>query len=210
MKKLLPILFFAFLYTGVLAQSNPQLLTFPIELKYFKAEKTAQKIRLNWLAPCQVSEATFEIQHSADSRNFSTLFSLTADQARCAEPFEFTDPVVRSGKNFYRIRMSTASNLSLNSFTVAVVNNAEEFALNALLPSAVQSNAVLSISSGSAKQLTMVINSINGKQVEQKQFNVLPGTNEILLNLNSIQKGVYILSVYANGKERKTLQFVKQ
>jgi len=61
--------FFSALFIYILAanaQINNDITTFPISLKYFQAKKSIQGNQLQWLAPCITTEATFEIQHSAD------------------------------------------------------------------------------------------------------------------------------------------------
>lgn len=192
------------------AQSNDPFLVFPIELKYLQAQKTSQSNLLKWLAPCQTSEATFEIQHSTDNRNFKVLESINADQLRCTQPFDFTDLQRREGTNYYRIRMITPSNTFAHSFTVAVLNAGSGFELNALLPSLVNTNAVLSISSAESDRLQLYMTDLTGKRYSMQQYQVQSGTNQIQLQLTALPAGSYVLTA-VNGKgDQRTLRFLKQ
>lgn len=208
-RSLTAILFFFTAVTGF-AQANDPFLVFPIELKFFQAQKTTQSNVLRWLAPCTTNEATFEIQHSTDNRTFKILHSITANQARCAEPFDYTDLQRREGTNYYRIKLITPGNTSVNSFTVAVLNSSKGFELNALLPSLVQSTAILSISSAENDLLELSITDISGKRYTVLQQQLQPGTNQVQLNLQSLPAGQYIL-IAMNGKnDHRQLRFLKQ
>ncbi len=192
------------------AQATDPYLVFPIELKFFQASITGQQNTLRWLAPCITNEATFEVQHSTDNKNFSVLTTITADQARCREPFDYTDAVRRSGNNYYRIRLITPANTSVHSFTVVVLNKASGFELNALLPSLVTTTATLSISSATKDRLAITVTDINGRQFLVQQQELLPGTNQVQLNLQGLPAGQYFIKAINSKEEQKQLRFIKQ
>lgn len=210
MKTILSIIIcFVTAVTGF-AQSNDPFLVFPIELKYFQAQKTNQTNLLIWLAPCQTSEATFEIQHSTDNRNFKVLESINADQLRCTQPFDYTDLQRREGTNYYRIRMITPTNTFAHSFTVAVLNAGSGFEINALLPSLVKTNAVLSISSAESDRLQLYMTDLTGKRYSIHQYQMQPGSNQIQLQLSNLPAGSYVLTAINGKGDLRTLRFLKQ
>ncbi len=192
------------------AQANDPFLVFPIELKFFQAQKTNQYNVLRWLAPCTSDFAAFEVQHSSDNKTFTVLHSFTANQIRCAEPFDYTDLQRREGTNYYRIKLTTPANTSVNSFIVAVINASKGFALNALLPSLVQSTAVLSISSAETDRLQLTITDISGKRYTVLQEKIIAGTNQVQLNLQGLPSGQYVLQASNNKGEQQQLRFIKQ
>jgi len=192
------------------SQANDPFLVFPIELKFFQAQKTNQYNVLRWLAPCTSDFAAFEVQHSSDNKTFTVLHSFTANQIRCAEPFDYTDLQRREGTNYYRIKLTTPANTSVNSFIVAVINASKGFALNALLPSLVQSTAVLSISSAETDRLQLTITDISGKRYTVLQEQIIAGTNQVQLNLQGLPSGQYVLQARNNKGEQQQLRFIKQ
>lgn len=210
MKKTIVASLLLLLSVGVFAQTTDPYLVFPIELKFFKASISGQQNTLRWLAPCTTDEAMFEVQHSNDNKNFNILTTITADQARCREPFDYTDAVRRSGNNFYRIRLITPSNTSVHSFTVVVLNKASGFELNALLPSLVTTTATLSISSATKDRLVMTVTDLNGRQFLIQQQELLPGTNQVQLNLQRLPAGQYLIQAINSKEEQKLLRFLKQ
>lgn len=197
---------------GVFAQANTEPSVFPISLKYFEAKKNSQlnQNQLQWLAPCITSEATFEIQYSTDSRNFSTIHSITADQFRCTQPFIFLDAQQTQGNSYYRIKMTAGANQSINSFVVSVISKNNSFEINALLPSVVQANTILSISSPKNDAVQIMVVDVTGKKVLQVQQAILGGSNSIQFNFSKLSKGQYILSVTNRERIVKQVQFIKQ
>lgn len=210
MKTIITSIVFVVAATTGFAQATDAYLLFPIELKFFQASNKGQQNTLRWLAPCITNEATFEVQHSTDNKNFSVLTTITADQARCREPFDYTDAVRRSGNNYYRIRLITPANTSVHSFTVVVLNKANGFELNALLPSLVTTTATLSISSATKDRIAITVTDINGRQFLIQQQELLPGTNQLQLNLQALPAGQYFIKAVNGKEEQKQLRFIKQ
>ena len=203
------ILFFFAAVTGF-AQANDPFLIFPIELKFFQAQKTAQSNVLRWLAPCTSDFANFEVQHSTDNKNFTVLHNFTANQVRCADPFDYSDLQRREGTNYYRIKLTTPANTSVNSFTIAVLNSNKGFALNVLLPSLVQSSAVLSISSAETDRLQITITDISGNRYALRMEQVQAGSSQVQLNLRWLPAGQYVLQAANSKGDQQQLRFLKQ
>jgi hypothetical protein len=211
MKKFYFLFSALFIYTlAANAQTNNDFTTFPISLKYFQAKKSIQGNQLQWLAPCITTEATFEIQHSADGRNFLTIETITADQLRCTQPFDYFDLLRNEGTQYYRIKMIALSNVSINSFVVAVFNGSKGFELNAMLPSVVQSSASLNVSSAINDMLQLYVTDFTGKRHLILNKQVVSGNNRITLDFSVLPKGQYILNAINNDKDIKKIKFIKQ
>ena len=210
MKIIITSIVFVFTALTGFAQTTDPYLVFPIELKFFQASNAGQQNILRWLAPCTTDEATFEVQHSNDNKKFNILSTFTANQERCREPFDYIDAVRRSGNNYYRIRLITPANTSVHSFTVVVLNKASGFELNALLPSLVTTTATLSISSASKDRISLTVTDLNGRQFLVQQQELLPGTNQIQLQLQALPPGQYFMKAINSKEEQKQLRFLKQ
>jgi hypothetical protein len=210
MKSSIIIFCFVLLTFTATAQNNNSLTGFPIELRYFNAEKvTANSAVLRWLAPCQTSEATFEIQHSTDAINFTSIHILLADQQRCLQPFDFTDNRQLSGRNFYRIRLITPTNLSVNSFIIPVVSKGAAFELNSMWPSVVSSSAVLNFSSGKDEPVNFMITDINGRRMKSFARQVTTGNHQLQLDFSAFGTGHYIVTAFNSSNEKRIIRFQK-
>jgi Secretion system C-terminal sorting domain len=195
---------------AVSGQDNSNPITFPIQLRYLNAEKVSSNTTvIRWLAPCQTTDATFEVQHSTDAQNFSVVYSITANQQRCFEPFDFTDTRLLSGKNYYRIRLITPAKVSIHSYIIPVVSKGSGFELNSLWPSVITSSTVLNYSSGKDETTDFVIADINGRIIQSFSQKSKTGNNQLTLNISQYQPGYYVLQAVNAGKEKKIIRFQK-
>jgi hypothetical protein len=210
MKNLFLILTSFLATSSASSQSNADITTFPIELRYFNAQKQATNSTvLSWLAPCQTSDATFEIQSSIDSKNFTTINTITANQERCYQPFQFTDTRALGSKTFYRIRLITPSNLSIHSYIIPVISKESGFELNSLWPSQVLNTAVLNFSSGNDEQVSFHITDLNGRKLKSISQQVKSGNNQVVLDFSQFSFGQYFIQAVTSRNEQRVLRFQK-
>ena len=76
----------------------------PVRLSYLDGNRNGNSNQLNWAVSCFLDYANFEIQSSANGLNYYTIHTFQADQTRCRQPFNYSDPQP-SGKFYYRIRV---------------------------------------------------------------------------------------------------------
>jgi Secretion system C-terminal sorting domain len=192
------------------AQTIDPITTFAIELRYFNATKASNNtVVLRWLAPCQTSGATFEIQHSGNARNFSTVHTVTATQERCLEPFDYSDLRLLTGTNFYRIRLITPANYSISSYIIPVVGKGATFEINSLWPNVITSTAMLNFSSGTDDRVHFVITDMNGKRMKTFTEQAKTGNNQLQINLTTFNAGFYTIQAINSKKEKSVLRFQK-
>jgi hypothetical protein len=210
MKKLLLWIAAMIGYSAVNAQDQINITTFPIQLRYLNAEKlNSNSVIIRWLAPCQTTDATFEVQHSTDAQNFSVVYTITANQERCFQPFDFTDTRLLSGKNYYRIRLITPANVSIHSYIIPVTSKGGGFELNSLWPSVITGSTVLNYSSGKDETIEFLIADINGRIIQSFAQKSKTGNNQAVLNLGHYQPGHYILQAINPQKEKRIIRFQK-
>ncbi|MBS4065434.1 MAG: T9SS type A sorting domain-containing protein [Chitinophagaceae bacterium] len=210
MKKLLLLGIIVALSFAVNAQVVTDPVTFPISLRYFNAEKqSANSTVLRWLAPCQTTEARFDVESSTDSRNFTTIYSVTADQERCFQPFQFTDSRLVNSKTFYRIKLITPANVSVYSYIIPVITKGAGFELNSLWPSQVNSSAILNFSSGNDERVDFAITDLNGRVIQMFTQQTKAGNHQFSLDCSNYRGGYYIIKAVNSKKEIRTLRFQK-
>jgi hypothetical protein len=79
-----------------------------------------------------------------------------------------------------------------------------------MLPSIVQTNTSLSISSAKNDVLQITVTNMLGKTVLQLQKPVVSGSNLIPFDFSMLAKGQYILSTINSEKAVRQIQFIKQ
>lgn len=210
MKKILCYTITSLLMLASKAQTINDPSTFPITLRYFNAEKqTTNNIVLRWLAPCQTTEATFEIESSTDSRNFIPLYTLKADQERCFQPFQFNDLRTLSGKTYYRIKLTTPANVSVYSYIIPVVTKETGFELNSLWPTQVINSAVLNFSSGKDERIDFTITDFNGRVIQVFSQQAKAGNHQLAIDCSRYHSGFYTIKAVNTKKEIRTIRFQK-
>ncbi len=189
-----------------------------ISMEYFRGNKQGNGNILNWKAACSSSSITFEIQKATDGRHFAGIGSISATQARCSQPFDFTDNnplqfISTSGEiphiNYYRLKMTEPDGKITYSTIIAIINNAKGFEILGLSPTIVDKGiATLNVSSSEVTNMQIVVTDMLGKIIQKQNAVLVSGSNAILVNLSKLSSGVYQITGYSNGLAR-TIRFEK-
>lgn len=183
----------------------------PISIEYFKGVQTENKHVLSWKANCSSASVTFEIQRSADGLHFTSLNNLTASQVRCSQPFDFTDEHPVSGINYYRIKIIDIDGKLTYSNIISLTLKTKGIELVSLSPNPViKNNPVLKINTGDNSLVHIVISDFAGRFVRNQTAQLIPGINPVILNTQSLARGVYQVTAYSAGSAPKTLRLIKQ
>jgi len=182
-----------------------------VKLDYLNGFKQNGSHYLNWKVTCTNNpNVTMNLERSADGRNFNSITTVFADALRCQQPFDYTDNTPLAGMNYYRLKMTDANGKTTFSAAIALLNKATGFDIVGLLPTLVNSNALLNVTAAQKTKMDVVITDIAGKQVQKIGYNLIAGSNQFTLNLAGLSAGSYQITGYtAEGKSR-TIRFVKQ
>jgi len=182
----------------------------PVKFSYINAAKGNGYNTLHWKAACNSSEVTFSIERSADGRNFTAISSVTASQARCAQPFDYTDNTNLAGTVFYRIKSTEITGQVSYSTIVKLAEQQNDMLLTAVLPNPVINQAQLNITTPKKELVSLVVISMDGKVVQRNSVQLQAGSSIISLDVSALQKGIYMIKgTFGNG-ETNTVRFTKQ
>ena len=188
---------------------NKGTVALPITLVYFNGAKTNAGNFLNWKVNCTSVSVGFEIERSANGRNFTSIGALNATQARCLTPFDFADSKPLAGVNYYRIKITDVDGKVSYTNVVAINNKKSGIELVGLQPTLVYSEAVLYIAAAKAGKLQIAVTDNVGRQIQTRTITVAEGDNKVKLNFGNLAAGVYNLSSI-NESTKSTIRFVKQ
>jgi len=192
------------------AQLSPAGGPLAIKIDYFNASKGSVANTLNWSAECSSSLATFEIERSADGKNFTTINSITASQARCASPFSYDDASPLAGTNFYRIKMVDIDGRISYTAIVKVGNQQKDIQLVGVLPNPVTNAAQLSIATTKKDNVELSVVSLEGKVVYKKSVQVQSGSSIVSLDVANLAPGAYFINGVFGDGQTNSIKFVKQ
>jgi len=181
-----------------------------IQVGYFNASKGNAVNTLNWSAACNSSQATFEIERSADGKNFTTINAITASQARCALPFTYDDANPLAGVNFYRIKIIDVNGKTNYTSTVKVGAQQKDMMLVGVLPNPVSNTAQLNITTSKKDKVELAIVSLEGKVVYSNTVQVQSGSSIVSIDVSNLAKGAYLIrGVFSDG-DASAVKFLKQ
>ncbi|WP_192579186.1 SdrD B-like domain-containing protein [Dyadobacter aurulentus] len=78
----------------------------PVTLISFNAKMIEKNVRLNWSTSSEMNSDHFEIEHSLDTRSWTTIGTVESNgESATVKNYTFVDPHTVSGQHFYRLRM---------------------------------------------------------------------------------------------------------
>lgn len=184
--------------------------TLPVNIEFFKGSKIAENNFLEWKINCtNTSSVTMSLERSGDGNTFASIQDRSATAARCGQGFTYTDASPLTGRNYYRLKTTTASGDFKYSSVVVLINKEKGFDIISMAPNPVQTNSTLSISTTKSGKMNVVVADAAGRMVMTQSINTIAGNNPINFNFSSLASGTYTLRVQNSDNEIKTTRFVK-
>jgi hypothetical protein len=182
----------------------------PISLISFDAIKlTNTKASLNWeLAACCSAAARFEVERADGNRSFSKIATVNGSETN--RFYTYTDNGLKSGINYYRLKMIDEDGKITYSRTVAIMNGVDGLLLTSLIPTIITNTATLTIASSNRQQLDLVIVDMQGRVMQKQNHTVAAGNTTIQLSTDRLPAGMYqLVGITAEGKTNM-IRFIKQ
>jgi hypothetical protein len=153
----------------------------------------------------------FGIERSADGRNFTGIHNITVDRQRCTQPFTYIDNTDLTGNIYYRLK-STDVDGSYTYSSIIKLNGQ----LNATRLAGIASNPVtngelrLNITSVKKDNVQLLVISTEGRVVQQRRLQLLPGNSVVNVDVEQLAKGTYIVKGIFNDGQSNAVLFIKQ
>ena len=171
----------------------------PLALTDFRARLQAGTIQLSWHTDAEDAATRFRIQHSSDGSRFETL---TTVDGRGNGDYNWTDAAARSGKHFYRLQIAAPAG---TSYSRIVVVSGAPLSIGQVHLQATQLRADVWSEQPCLVQCTIV--NMSGAVVLSKSEQLSAGTGAILLSLDRLPAGSYILRIGSGDAATQTSRF---
>jgi len=170
----------------------------PVKLNEFNAALIAGKVQLYWSTAYDENVAAYQIERSADNRNFTavgTVSSLHQNNYR----YTFTDNNPLNGRSWYRLRILDEYS-RINFSNSVLIKNTNDAVL--VYPTIVGRGEPVNLqfSNNVTENTEVLLVNSSGTSVFRKTI-VIAGSNNYPVILPSLPSGVYVLSVW-NKRER--------
>ncbi len=183
---------------------NLQLLV-PIQLVSFTASPIGRNVLVNWVVATETDILKYEVEHSADGRNFAPIATSSANGNRNYGALH-TSP--KAGVNYYRLKVYEA-NGTVTYSEVRRVNFSTVLGDVKVYPVPATSFINISIPSVAVNtKATLSVVSVDGRIVAQRSTSNLSATER--LELGKLANGKYILRIVTNdGVVTKQFEIVR-
>ncbi|MEP7372731.1 MAG: T9SS type A sorting domain-containing protein [Chitinophagaceae bacterium] len=187
---------------------NP--ISLPLRFISFNTKCEGNKVLMTWQTAQEENSSRFDIEKSNDETHWTVIGNRlpTGSTGRAEGTYLFTDD--STGQNsYYRIAGYEVdgkvqySNILRSSCAAADVIN--------LWPNPVRDKVFINIVTGIQSQVIIKVFDNKGALVKIQRATILPGSNQLNVDVQSLANGVYQVSiVYNNGQTHKTERVLKQ
>lgn len=171
-----------------------------VSLLYLKAKLADHQTLLNWATATESGNDHFEIERSANGRDFEFLSSIPgAGNSNGIQYYAYTDKNPMAGINYYRLKQ-VDNNSHFTYSSVVTVNagiNPGQFVT--VYPNPASGNIKLSFTLLKNQECLLQITDMSGKLLQNKSIRCAAGLNEMELNIASLPAGFYTISIAGSG-----------
>lgn len=187
---------------------------FPVTLVNFSGEKAGSANKLIWSTSTEVNNRGFELERSADGRNFTGLTFVNSKaengNSNSLLNYSYIDARPLSGNNYYRLKQIDKDGKTTYSDIVVLKAKATEITLSSVYPNPATRELNMIITSPRAEKVTIVVTDLTGKMIMQQNAQLVIGDNQSQMNVQQLAAGTYLIkAICANGCETAVQRFVK-
>jgi hypothetical protein len=174
--------------------------TVPVTMLSFDAVRAGKSNNLTWTTTNEINSSKFEIERSTNGINYVSIGSVNAiGNSATKQSYRFMDANPAKGNNYYRIKSVDID----NSYKLSVVRNVKNLGFVEMMinPNPVTSTTMnISLEAEATEKATIVITDLSGRKVYNGTTNVIAGTNNIPVNVNNLNKGIYLVTIQLSGE----------
>jgi len=188
----------------------------PINLASFTGEKKANSNLLLWSTATELNNSGFELQRSANGRDFSKLSFIASkaengtSNAIISYSYEDRNPLATT--NYYRLKQIDKNGQNSYSKIVSLAGNKnDKFQIVNLYPNPAFNQVNLNVNTSKDEVVTIIVTDIVGKILIKQNASIRKGENTISLNTEKLANGTYTVKlISSNFNETAVSKFSKQ
>jgi hypothetical protein len=182
---------------------NPGNVPLPVSVTSFSGVKLESSDKLSWTTGSEQNNAYFNLQHSTDGSNFTTIAKVNskAVNGNSATPLNYTaiNSKPALGHNYYRLQQTDLDNkLSVHAQIVDLIWGANGSTVS-IYPNPTTDILNIDLYAATAQNTTVKLLDMSGRVIKQIQAKSAVGMNNIKLSMGEITSGVYTIQVYENN-----------
>jgi hypothetical protein len=187
----------------------------PVTYTSFTGKKEGTNNILSWTTATETNNIGYELERSADGRQFSKLGFVTSKavngNSNASLAYSFIDNKPLNGNNYYRLKqMDKDGKANFSNVVLLKGDKATQVNITGVYPNPARNTLSVSIASPSTETVNLVITDISGKVLMQQNIALTTGDNVQQIDVSKLSQGTYLIKTICNsGCESSLIKFVK-
>jgi hypothetical protein len=173
----------------------------PVKLSAFSAKNQESSVLLQWRSESEINASHFEVERSANGRDFEKIASVAASNA---SDYSTVDNAPLKGLNHYRLRM-VDNNGAFSFSKIVSVKTMEQSGISAY-PNPAGKELTVTIKADLSARQKISIYDASGRLVKYQTIQVVQGINQVRLDVSSLRGGMYMIKAGNNS----SISFIKK
>jgi hypothetical protein len=189
------------------AEDSAALIPLPLRYVSFDAQlKANATVDVQWKTADEFNIDHFEVERSANGSTWNTLVNIFPQSSN---QYHYTDASPQQGENFYRVKAVGKDGKFFYTIIKSIIVGTEEKLF--VSPNPAHDIVNLTINTGNESQVVIKVFDNKGALIKMQKATVLPGNNQLRLDIGSLANGIYSFHAeWNNGQMKKTVRVIKQ
>jgi hypothetical protein len=186
----------------------------PVQLLSFDVKQKENAVEINWSTASETNNNYFSVERSTDANNFTEIKQVKgAGNSNSTIKYTINDASPVSGTSYYRLKQTDFDGKTETFQPEALKFNSgsgNSWGNVVAAPNPFITDFNLEYFSADENTVEVSIYGINGQLVYKEKMQPVSGNNTWHYNDNSSMKtGIYFVTLFADGRETKTLKVMK-
>ena len=187
----------------------------PVTYTSFTGKKEGSINLLSWQTATEINNTGFELQRSADNKNFSKLDFIASKanngNSNAMLSYNYTDAKPLASSNYYRLKQIDRDGKANYSNTILLKgDNVKQVSIVGAYPNPARNILNVQIVAPAQERVSLVVTDITGKILQQETMVLNTGDNTKQIDVSRLTQGTYIIkTICSNGCESAVFKFTK-
>lgn len=187
----------------------------PVTYTLFTGKNEGNTNILSWQTATETNNIGFELQRSADGKNFSKLDFVNSKSvdgnSNATLNYSYNDIKPLGGNNYYRLKqLDKDGKVNYSNTIVLNAGKVQQISIASVYPNPVRNTVNVQIVSPAIETVSLIVTDITGKVLIQKNTALAAGDNTKQIDVSALSQGTYLIkAICANGCETTVFKFAK-
>ncbi|RYY40450.1 MAG: hypothetical protein EOO08_04770 [Chitinophagaceae bacterium] len=185
----------------------------PVRFLSFTGRKESTGNVLRWTTAQETNNAGFELERSADGRNFTAIARIASrapgGNSNSSLDYSATDANTGAASWHYRLKQLDASGAAQYSSVLRIGEGRGSVLSAGIYPSPARNQIQTTVLSGKAQDAQFRLVDMGGRLVQQRTQKVAVGSNLVQFDLDALPAGSYLLQVILADGSNESIRFNK-